>query len=68
MYLQEGEWMWAKSVKPMEFSAWYEGQPDNWQENQDCLVNMKWNNSDKYLWDDKSCTEWEAKPLCQIFN
>ena len=60
--------MWAKSLKPMEFSAWYEGQPDNWHDSQDCLVNIKWEGSDKYLWDDKGCFDWNAKPLCQIFN
>jgi len=49
----EGVWEWSSTGKPLSISDWGPNQPDNGNNNQDCL--QIWHESD-YLWDDEFCT------------
>ena len=46
---QEGSWEWTDGT-PFDYSAWYQGEPNNYGRNQDCLEE-RW--GDK--WDDNNC-------------
>ena len=53
----------------IDYSDWFEGEPDNKDKDQDCLVNRLFNETTKFHWDDIGCTvNYFAKPLCQIFT
>ncbi|XP_052083568.1 perlucin-like [Mytilus californianus] len=44
----EGTWIWASTDKVFTYTDWYPGQPNNYNNNEDCLhmyasFNMKWN-------------------------
>lgn len=69
----EGTWIWASTDQIFKYTDWYPGQPNNYENNEDCLhmyasFNMKWN--------DFSCTrlsgficerKWVWKDLSNLF-
>lgn len=48
----EGTFMWASSNKGITTTDWNIGQPDNYQDRQDCLCMESTFN---YRWDDADC-------------
>jgi len=63
----EGVWKWTDCT-PWEPVFWAPGQPDNTQNNQDCLTlvhNWYWNNGVlNRMWDDLHCSYTEIAFLC----
>ena len=65
---QEGSWVWIRTGEPIEFSAWRQGQPDNENDNENCLHSIfKWG----YKWNDfpgVNVLDYDGnpnKPICQ---
>ena len=63
---KEGVWKWTDCT-PWEAEFWAPGQPDNNNNNQDCLTQVhrsSWNNGVlNRMWDDFACSE-EIEFLC----
>ena len=63
---KEGVWKWTDCT-PWEAEFWAPGQPDNTNNNQDCLTQVhrsSWNNGVlNRMWDDLDCSE-EIEFLC----
>merc|ERR1712170_80785 len=71
-FFVEGEWRWIKSQKLMEYSNWANGEPSNYNgnnETEDCLHFF----TNSGLWNDLPCKNatmsdnYNMKPLCQLF-
>ncbi|XP_061819473.2 C-type isolectin Sp-CL4-like [Nerophis lumbriciformis] len=53
---------WVRGGEPLEFAPWREGQPDNFNDNEDCV----WTNARCWgPWNDMPCSELSSVP-CQI--
>ncbi|KAI8516910.1 hypothetical protein Bbelb_054910 [Branchiostoma belcheri] len=60
---QEGVWMWDDNVPLGDFRAWGQGQPDNYNGNEDCA---EYNPEGSYnKWNDGPCTRDNRKFICQ---
>ena len=55
----EGTWVWSPTNTPMSYTNWYPGEPNNWENNEDCLI---FDSSGK--WNDVPCTLL-VKFVCQ---
>ena len=74
---QEGAWVWVRTGEPLDFSAWFPGQPDNGDEpynNQHCA--MYFVDYIKYggtqIWNDLECFfanafKYKNRPICQKY-
>ena len=77
---QEGQFSWDNSGASLEFDAWNNNQPDDWQEvgGEDCAA-LYCKNKNKCYWNDMPCSgyyqifqKWklpaggEGYPLCEI--
>ena len=77
---QEGQFSWDNSGASLEFDAWNNDNPDDWQEvgGEDCSA-LYCKNKNKCFWNDLPCSgnypifkEWnlpaggEGYPLCEI--
>lgn len=59
----EGQWVWVKNAVPVEFSAWYPGEPNDLGLDENCLHLFS---RYGYQWNDSHCSEsYLSKPLCQ---
>ncbi|CAC5412288.1 unnamed protein product [Mytilus coruscus] len=58
--LIEGEWTWAETDEPFDFTDWIHGQPDN-SNDEDCLSLWKANS---WEWNDASC-ETHSYYICE---
>ena len=67
----EGQFVWQHSFKPLVWSNWQPGQPDNAYD-ADCVC-AGWGDPDEFQWDDEPCTVgsawqwlWLQLALCQF--
>jgi len=57
----EGSWEWIDGT-PVEFTDWQRGQPNNLNNEQDCM--FLWLSD--YKWHDEACTDWKNLPtICK---
>ncbi|KAI8487880.1 hypothetical protein Bbelb_343280 [Branchiostoma belcheri] len=61
---QEGVWMWDDNVPLGNFSAWGQGQPDNYDGSEDCAEYSP--DSASNTWNDGPCTTADKKFICQV--
>ena len=59
---QEGVWIWVRTGKQVEFTAWCLGQPDN-SLGENCL--HLWYDTCELKWNDNDCFNDNIKPICQ---
>ena len=52
--LNEGQWVWTGSQKPIGFTDWQDGEPNNVLPGEDCLE-LWYNRFNKYEWIDNLC-------------
>ncbi|XP_071150269.1 perlucin-like protein [Mytilus edulis] len=51
---KEGDWIWSTSQTDITFNDWHVGQPDNWNDQEHCLLmTLEFN----LEWADRSCTD-----------
>ncbi|XP_033731873.1 perlucin-like protein [Pecten maximus] len=61
----EGDWRWMNSDQRINYTNWYPGEPNNYQNHsEDCVV-VYINNHQQYRWDDRKCTE-KNNFICEI--
>ena len=65
---QEGSFIWIRTGEPLDFSAWYPGEPDGGDDH-DCLHFNNFNENSE--WSDHYCDvrspyyTYPFKPICQ---
>ncbi|XP_036420118.1 L-selectin-like, partial [Colossoma macropomum] len=59
------QWTWVGTKKPLtkEAANWATGEPNNWNNDQDCVEIYIKRNKDGAMWNDERCDK-EKKPLC----
>ena len=66
---QEGNWIWIKTGDLVDFTAWRQGEPNNLQNNENCLhLYYASNSSSLFKWNDFDCNESKIKllkPICK---
>ncbi|XP_037025061.1 perlucin-like [Bradysia coprophila] len=56
-------WYWLATGKPISYTNWSAGEPNNFRgENERCVVILKWN---KYLWNDTICDSRQLYFVCE---
>ena len=55
--LREGSWYWPHSLEPLDFSAWFPGEPDNLEGGENCAMIYGYANPEKKpFWNDYHCS------------
>lgn len=52
---EEGDWVWAKSGKPLTYKNWQPGSPDNGHDGDEHCMDLK--ESHNWQWGDNNCDE-----------
>merc|ERR1711973_242804 len=54
---REGSWYWPHSLVPLDFSAWFPGEPDNLEGGENCAMIYGYANPEKKpFWNDYHCS------------
>ncbi|VDI25290.1 Hypothetical predicted protein [Mytilus galloprovincialis] len=56
----EGRWVWIEDLKPMSYTTWYPGQPNNGKKG-NCLIGYHYN---EFYWHDTGCYS-KNRFICQ---
>jgi hypothetical protein len=62
----EGNFYWITNGRPITYSNWSNGQPDNWKGGQNCVRVLE--SGDKLVWDDNQCLDYTAHPACEYYK
>ena len=62
------EW---NDFSPLDYTAWYAGEPNNWGEGEDCVQTSywgpDWENPNREFWNDDHCDK-EFMFICEAYD
>jgi hypothetical protein len=58
--VSEGTWMWSDGT-PWDYQTWADGQPDDWDGNEDCA--LMWASG---AWNDGQCSDSDRGAVCRV--
>ncbi|XP_045479161.1 perlucin-like isoform X2 [Harmonia axyridis] len=61
---EEGSFVWLSTGRPLNFTSWCNGQPDNGGKNEHCLAIQRLG-VENYVWNDRSCLD-EYNFICEV--
>ena len=61
---EEGKWTWAGTERPLLYTYWRAGEPDNHNDEQHCIY-MRADGAD-HRWDDWNCHAAKLNIVCEI--
>ncbi|XP_045479162.1 perlucin-like isoform X1 [Harmonia axyridis] len=61
---EEGSFVWLSTGRPLNFTSWCNGQPDNAGKNEHCLEILRLG-VENYVWNDRSCLS-EYNFICEV--